>query len=70
MLEETEFFIREAIGWVLREMTKSRPDEVAEWIAPRTHWASGVTMREVVKYLPPRRAAQLMRAYRAGHPAV
>lgn len=69
MLEEPEFFIRKAIGWVLREMSKSRPDEVYAWIAPRTHRASGVTMREVVKYLGAERAERLMRAYKAGRPA-
>ena len=36
MLEEREFFIRKAIGWVLREAGKRRPDEVAAWLAPRT----------------------------------
>jgi 3-methyladenine DNA glycosylase AlkD len=51
MLDEREFFIRKAIGWVLRESGKRRPDEVAAWLAPRTHRASGVTMREAVKYL-------------------
>ena len=53
MLEEREFFIRKAIGWVLREAGKRRPDDVAAWLAPRTDRASGVTMREAVKYLPP-----------------
>jgi 3-methyladenine DNA glycosylase AlkD len=70
MLDETEFFIRKAIGWVLRETSKRRPDEVFRWIAPRTDRASGVTMREAVKYLDDRRAAQLMDAYKAGRPAV
>lgn len=70
MLEETEFFIRKAIGWVLRETSKKRPDEVYAWIAPRTHRASGVTMRETVKYLDGSRADRLMRAYKAGRPAV
>jgi 3-methyladenine DNA glycosylase AlkD len=69
MLEESEFFVRKAIGWVLREMSKSRPQEVYAWIAPRTHRASGVTMREVVKYLEAKQAARLMRAYKAGRPA-
>jgi 3-methyladenine DNA glycosylase AlkD len=70
MLEETEFFIRKAIGWVLRETSKTRPDEVYRWIAPRTHRASGVTMRETVKYLDATRAERLMRAYEQGRPAV
>jgi 3-methyladenine DNA glycosylase AlkD len=69
MLDESEFFIRKAIGWVLRETAKRRPEEVYRWIALRTHRASGVTMREAVKYLDGRRAARLMAAYRAGLPA-
>jgi 3-methyladenine DNA glycosylase AlkD len=64
MLGETEFFIRKAIGWVLREAGKKRPDEVAAWLRPRTHRASGVTMREAVKYLPPAEAERLLSAYR------
>ena len=69
MLEEREFFIRKAIGWVLREAGKRRPDDVAAWVAPRTHRASGVTMREAVKYLPPEVGRRLISAYRAGQPA-
>ncbi len=69
MLGEREFFIRKAIGWVLREAGKRRPEDVASWLAPRTHLASGVTMREAVKYLPPDVSAALMSAYREGRPA-
>jgi 3-methyladenine DNA glycosylase AlkD len=69
MLDEREFFIRKAIGWVLREMAKKRPDEVYEWIAPRTHRASGVTMRETVKYFDSTQAERLMSAYKQGRPA-
>jgi 3-methyladenine DNA glycosylase AlkD len=53
MLEEKEFFIRKAIGWVLRETGKTRGDEVFAWLAPRKDRVSGVTMREAVKYLKP-----------------
>jgi 3-methyladenine DNA glycosylase AlkD len=70
MLSETEFFIRKAIGWVLREAGKKCPDEVAAWLGPRTHRASGVTMREAVKYLPPAEAERLMSAYREKRAAV
>jgi 3-methyladenine DNA glycosylase AlkD len=69
MLDEREFFIRKAIGWVLREAGKKRPADVAAWLAPRTHRASGVTMREAVKYLPPDDAERLMTAYREHRPA-
>lgn len=64
MLEEREFFVRKAIGWVLREAGKRRPDEVIAWLTPRAHRASGVTMREAVKYLPQGDADRLMEAYR------
>jgi 3-methyladenine DNA glycosylase AlkD len=69
MLDEREFFIRKAIGWVLREAGRRRPSEVATWLATRTHRASGVTMREAVKRLPPADAERLMTAYREHRPA-
>ena len=53
MLDERQFFIRKAIGWVLREVAKKRPAEVYEWLLPRAARASGVTIREAVKYLEP-----------------
>jgi 3-methyladenine DNA glycosylase AlkD len=61
MLDEKEFFIRKAIGWVLRETGKTRPDGVYEWLAPRRDRASGVTMREAVKYLKPEQREALSR---------
>ena len=58
LLDEREFFIAKAIGWVLRDTSKRRPDLVFEWLAPRVGRASGVTLREAVKYLTgPQRAA-------------
>lgn len=64
MLDEKEFFVRKAIGWVLREEGKRDPDEVAAWLSTRTHRASGVTLREAVKYLAPEDRDALMAAYR------
>jgi 3-methyladenine DNA glycosylase AlkD len=64
MLEEREFFIRKAIGWVLREVAKRRPALVAEWLRPRVHLASGVTVREAVKPLPAPVRSALMAGYR------
>jgi 3-methyladenine DNA glycosylase AlkD len=69
MLEEREFFIRKAIGWVLRETARKRERLVIDWIAPRTGRASGVTMREVVRHLPEAEATRLMEAYREGRAA-
>jgi 3-methyladenine DNA glycosylase AlkD len=70
MLDEKEFFIRKAIGWVLRETGKRRGDEVFEWLAPRADRASGVTLREAVKYLEPAQRDRLLAAYKAERPAV
>ena len=51
MLEEKEFFIRKAIGWVLRDTARKRPELVYDWLLPRAGRASGVTLREALKPL-------------------
>lgn len=51
MLEEKEFFIRKAIGWVLRDTARKRQRLVADWLAPRAKRASGLTFREAVKHM-------------------
>jgi 3-methyladenine DNA glycosylase AlkD len=51
MLEEPEFFIRKAIGWVLRETGKRRPELSFAWLLPRAARCSGVTLREALKPL-------------------
>ena len=63
MLEEREFFIRKAIGWVLRERTKLRPDEVFEWLLPRARRASPLTLRQAGKHLGEERLTALLRAH-------
>jgi 3-methyladenine DNA glycosylase AlkD len=62
MLEEREFFIRKAIGWVLRETSKERPDLVYRWLQPRSARASGVTIREAIKYLSETQRATILAA--------
>jgi 3-methyladenine DNA glycosylase AlkD len=62
MLDEREFFIRKAIGWVLREAGKKRSEEVYEWLLPRATRASGVTIREAVKYLEPAQREAILAA--------
>lgn len=62
MLEEKEFFIRKAIGWVLRDTTRKRPDLVFDWLLPRAKRASGVTLREAVKYLSPEQREAVLAA--------
>jgi 3-methyladenine DNA glycosylase AlkD len=51
MLDEREFFVRKAIGWVLRDTARRRPDLVFDWLLPRAARASAVTVREAVKPL-------------------
>jgi 3-methyladenine DNA glycosylase AlkD len=68
MLDEKEFFVRKAIGWVLREVAKRRPELVAAWLAPRVHRASGVTVREAVKPLPEDVRTVLLAGYRDKRP--
>jgi 3-methyladenine DNA glycosylase AlkD len=52
MLDEKEFFIRKAIGWVLREIAKSDPGYAAAWTDRHLHAMSGVTFREAIRRLP------------------
>ena len=63
MLAEKEFFIRKAIGWVLREISKRDPAYVAAWTRRHLDGMSGVTFREAVRRLPEADAAGLRSAY-------
>jgi 3-methyladenine DNA glycosylase AlkD len=65
MLEEREFFIRKSIGWILRETGKRQPDVVYAWLLLRAARASGVTVREAVKYLSEGQRAEVLAAYRS-----
>lgn len=62
LLEEREFFVRKAIGWVLRDTGKRRPDLVYEWLLPRAPRASGVTLREALKPLTEAQRAAVLAA--------
>ena len=65
MLGEREFFIRKSIGWILRETGKPRPDLVYAWLLPRATRASGVTVREAVKYLSSAQRAGVLAAHQS-----
>lgn len=52
MLGEREFFIRKAIGWILREVSKKRPDLTFVFLRENLGKVSGLTLREGAKYLP------------------
>jgi 3-methyladenine DNA glycosylase AlkD len=52
MVGEKEFFIRKAIGWVLRDVSKKRPDLSYTFLSKQIQEVSGLTLREGSKYLP------------------
>ncbi|HZE33596.1 MAG TPA: DNA alkylation repair protein [Actinoallomurus sp.] len=64
LIEEREFFIRKALGWVLRELAKSEPAWVTAWVRDRVAVISGVTIREAVRHLPEKDRDDLLAAYR------
>ncbi len=59
LLDEREFLLRKAIGWVLREVSRHDPDWVVAYVEPRVARLSGVTFREAVRRLPDDRRAAL-----------
>ncbi|MDA0567107.1 DNA alkylation repair protein [Streptomonospora sp. S1-112] len=68
LLTDTRFFVRKAIGWVLREGVKHHPDTVADWLAERLDRVSGLTLREGARRLPEARRAGLVSAHAALRP--
>ena len=48
---DTEFFLRKAAGWALRQYAKTDPDAVSEFVADRGDRLSGLTRREALKHL-------------------
>ncbi len=59
MLAEKEFFIRKAIGWVLREISRREPGWVSAFTEHHLSGMSGVTFREAVRRLPADEARRL-----------
>jgi 3-methyladenine DNA glycosylase AlkD len=52
MLDEREFFIRKAIGWVLREVSKKRPELVFAFLRAHRAEVSSLSLQEGANYLP------------------
>jgi 3-methyladenine DNA glycosylase AlkD len=61
ILAEKEFFIRKAIGWVLREISRRDPAWVASWTEDHIPEISGVAFREAIRHLPADETARLSR---------
>lgn len=52
MLDDRDPFIRKAIGWVLRDTSRLRPELVIAWLEPRARHMARPALREAVKHLP------------------
>lgn len=61
LASDREFFVRKAIGWLLREAAPRQPKQVIAFVEPRVHLLSGVTWREAVRKLPSRDRKRLER---------
>ena len=48
---ETDFFIRKAIGWALRDHARTQPDAVRHFLNQHAEQLSGLTRREAGKHL-------------------
>jgi 3-methyladenine DNA glycosylase AlkD len=64
MVGEKEFFIRKAIGWVLRDVSKKRPELAYAFLANHIHEVSGLTLREGAKYLSEAQREELQKSRR------
>jgi len=47
----TEFFLRKAIGWALRQYARTDPDAVRDFVAAHADELSGLSRREALKHL-------------------
>ncbi len=50
-MQEKEFFIRKAIGWVLREYSKTNPSAITEFIKKNRNTLSNLSITQASKYL-------------------
>ena len=50
-LDQTEFFINKAIGWALRDYSKTNPDWVLEFIEKYKDRLSKLSIKEGSRYL-------------------
>lgn len=62
MLHEKEFFIRKAIGWCLREISKANPEEAFDFLMKIKDRASGLTLREGSRRLPEKYRKKILNA--------
>jgi 3-methyladenine DNA glycosylase AlkD len=51
LCHEQEFFIRKAIGWILRDYSYTNPDRVKRFVNEHEDSLSGLSMREALKQI-------------------
>jgi 3-methyladenine DNA glycosylase AlkD len=49
LMQEKEFFIRKAIGWILRETSKKHPKEVLNFVKKNKKQLSNLSIREAIR---------------------
>ena len=52
MLGDKSFWIRKAIGWVLRDVSRKRPELTRDFVAQHGAQMAGLTLREATRRLP------------------
>jgi 3-methyladenine DNA glycosylase AlkD len=50
-IESKEFFLRKAIGWVLRHHARTDPNETRRYVAANSARLSSLSQREALKHL-------------------
>lgn len=55
--DHSEFFVRKATGWALREYAKSAPDQVVDFLKENRERFSSLSLKEAVKHLGEHRMA-------------
>ena len=59
LLADREFFIRKAIGWVLRSTSRRRPERTLGFVRAHARELSALSFREAVRNLPAKQIARL-----------
>ncbi|MGW2386258.1 DNA alkylation repair protein [Streptomyces sp. NPDC001658] len=70
LLTDPRFFVRKALGWVLRQASRKHPAEVYDWFLPHAAEASGITVRETIRHLDPARSEAILKAHKQQKPQV
>ncbi len=66
LVADREFFVRKALGWVLRDTARHDPALVYDWVLPRAARLSGVSIREAVRYFSPEQRAGVLDRHAGG----